>query len=327
MSDKPGSLSLPLGPGAEFDRIRRIAERLGDKAGELGDDCGLISLGGKTLAISSDLSVEGVHFRREWLTPQETGWRAAAAALSDLAAEGAQPIGLMASVGVPGNADDGALEQLMDGVGNAAKSVGAKVLGGDLSKSEVWLLDITVLGTATRPVRRSGAIAGDSLWVTGSLGGARAALRSWLTGNEPAKAARAAFAHPIPRISAGARLAELGAHAMIDLSDGLAGDVRHLAAASGCRITVDLALLPIHPSCAEAAARDGLPLEHFAASGGEDYELLVAMPAFFGEADGKGLTGETGVAITRIGSIGNGSGVELTLGGKPVELRGFDQFA
>jgi thiamine-monophosphate kinase len=319
--------SLPLGPGAEFDRIRRIAERLGDRAGELGDDCALISLGGKTLAISSDLSVERVHFRREWLTPEEIGWRAAAAALSDLAAEGAQPIGLMASVGVPGNAGDGALEQLMDGVGNAAKSVGAKVLGGDLSKSEVWLVDITVLGTATRPVRRSGAVAGDSLWVTGILGGARAALRSWLAGNEPGQAARDAFAHPIPRISTGARLAEQGAHAMIDLSDGLAGDVRHLAAASGCRITVDLALLPTHPSCAEAASRDGVPVEHFAARGGEDYELLVALPASFVEADGKALSRDTGVPMTRVGSITNGSGVILSLGGKSVELGGFDQFA
>jgi thiamine-monophosphate kinase len=255
------------------------------------------------------------------------GYRAAAAALSDLAAEAARPIGLMASVGVPADAGDEALELLMDGVGDAAQSVGAKVLGGDLSKSEVWLLDITVLGTAAMPVRRSGAIAGDSLWVTGTLGGARAALRCWLSGNEPDQAARDAFAHPIPRISMGARLAELGAHAMIDLSDGLAGDVRHLAAASGCRIMVDLALLPIHPSCAEAASQDGVPVEHFAASGGEDYELLVAMPAGFGEADGKALSRESGVPITRVGSITGGSAVVLTLGGKPVDLRGFDQFA
>ena len=180
------SRALPLGPGGEFDRLRAIFRSLGGAAGEdLGDDCALVPLGPTTLAVSIDCSLEGVHFRTDWLTFEEIGWRSAAAALSDLAAEGATPLGVLVSLGMPeaGSKDHGA--EIMAGVGAAATSVGAKVLGGDLVRSEKYLVDVCVLGTAERPLRRAGARAGDGIWVTGRLGGAGLALAGFRASTRP----------------------------------------------------------------------------------------------------------------------------------------------
>lgn len=320
---------LTLGPGAEFDRIRRIAARLGRRAGALGDDCALIAPGDGVLAVSTDLSVEGVHFRRDWLTAEEIGWRAAAAALSDLAAEGATPIGLLAGVAVPRETPETELESLMAGVGAAVQSVGGLVLGGDLSRGPIWTVSITVLGQVSRPVTRGGARAGDGLWVTGALGAARAALVSREAGRTPEPGALIAFAHPEPRIQAGLWLARAGARAMIDLSDGLAGDATHLAAASGCSVEIDLDRLPVSVPAVAWVAHSGEAPGEFAARGGEDYELLAALPAEFGEEDARRFQRENGLALTRIGSVGVGSGVIFRLAGSPVALpgAGFDHFA
>src|SRR2546425_11277103 len=130
---------LALGPGGEFDRLRAIFARLGAAARDLGDDAALVRLGGTTLAVSIDLSLEGVHFRTDWLSFKDIGWRATAAALSDLAAEGARPIGVLVALGIP--SDDGRRTtddavDIMAGVGAAARSVGARVLGGDLRSEE-----------------------------------------------------------------------------------------------------------------------------------------------------------------------------------------------
>jgi thiamine-monophosphate kinase len=177
-------------------------------------------------------------------------------------------------------------------------------------------------------MRRSGARPGDGLWVTGHLGLARAALVSWQRGETPPPEARARFAHPEPRLPAGRWLIERGATAMLDVSDGLAGDSQHLAAASGCRIEVELESLPIHPDVLVAADAAGEPAAHFAAVGGEDYELLVAMPGQF--EDSAGFTRELGLPLTRIGSCSGSYGglsqVVITLGGSRVELQGYDHF-
>jgi len=173
------SANTPLGAGPEFDRIRAIVRALGDRASGVGDDCALLDIGGTTLAVSVDASVEGVHFRTDWLSFEEIGWRAGAAALSDLAAEGAEARGVMVSLGLPGSGERGAVDpaaEIMKGVGRAAESVGGKVLGGDLVKSDQYLVDVCVLGVAERPVTRAGARAGDGVWVTGALGGAGLAL-------------------------------------------------------------------------------------------------------------------------------------------------------
>jgi thiamine-monophosphate kinase len=312
-----------LGPGPEFDRLRAIFARLGDAGNALGDDCAVLRVSGTTLAVSVDLSLEGVHFRTEWLSFEDIGWRATAAALSDLAAEGAKPVGVLVSLGVPGRGtgdggrvDDGA--KIMAGVGAAATSVGAKVIGGDLVRSDRYLVDVCVLGTAARPVRRRGARPGDGVWVTGMLGGAGLALARFQSGPPPDGALRRRFARPEPRTAAGQWLARRGARAMIDISDGLAADAGHLAAASGVALEIELERIPCWPG---VAPRD-------AAASGEEYELLAALPRRFGDRDARAFTRACGLALTRIGRAAPGAGVRLTAAGRAVAApAGFDHFA
>jgi thiamine-monophosphate kinase len=316
-----------LGPGREFDRIRQVVKRLGKTARDIGDDCAVLPEGPGRIVVSVDLSVEGVHFRRDWVTLEEIGWRAAAGALSDLAAEGAGVVGVLASVGVPPHVPDEQLVAVMAGVGAAVEAAGGGVLGGDLSASPEWLIDITAIGRAERPVTRDGARPGNGLWVTGVLGGARAAVEAWRRDEIPHGEARRAFAHPEPRIRAGQVLARAGARAMIDLSDGLGGDAAHLAAASRVGLDIDLGLLPISPAVPGAAATAGLEPAHFAALGGEDYELLVALPAEIAGAGARKLANEAGVGLTRIGQVRDGAGARFTLHGREIALAGFDHFA
>ena len=319
--------SLRLGPGGEFDRLRAIFAALGTAGRDLGDDCALLSVGGRTLAISIDLSLEGVHFRTDWLSFREIGWRATAAALSDLAADGAQPLGVLVSLGIPSNVQRATRNaspavQIMTGVGAAARSVGASVLGGDLVRSPRYLVDVCVLGVAQRPVRRSGARPGDGLWVTGRLGGAGLALAAVRAGRggrggRLAPALRRRFARPVPRIAAGRWLARRGARAMIDISDGLAGDAGHLAAASGVGVAIELERVPCWPGVTPFVA----------VRSGEEYELLVAMPRRFGPADAKAFGRATGLPLTPIGACTARRGVRMTHDGRPITPPpGFDHF-
>jgi thiamine-monophosphate kinase len=314
--------SLRLGSGGEFDRLRAIFATLGAAGRDLGDDCALLPVGGRTLAISIDLSLQAVHFRTDWLSFGEIGWRATAAALSDLAADGATPLGVLVSLGVPGNrqrrpGNASPAVQIMSGVGSAARSVGAKVLGGDLVRSPRYLVDVCVLGVVQRPVRRSGARLGDGLWVTGRLGGAGLALAALRAGRRLAPTVRRRFARPVPRIAAGRWLARRGARAMIDISDGLAGDAGHLAAASGVGIAIELERVPCWPGVTPRAA----------AASGEEYELLVALPRSFGTAGARAFRRATGLPLTRIGACTAGRGLRITHDGRPITPpRGFDHF-
>jgi thiamine-monophosphate kinase len=320
-------VSLALGPGIEFDRIRAIARALGSRASGLGDDCALINHGRGTLAISTDASVEGTHFRLDWITAREAGWRATAAALSDLAAEGAAATGVLTAVVAPVEAREQDLVALMEGVGDAAANAGADVIGGDLTRSgDAWMIAVTVLGPAERPVTRAGALPGDGVWVTGVLGGARSALEAWHRGEAPDPQARERFARPLPRIAAGRWLAEHGAHGMLDLSDGLGGDAGHLASASEVALDLELDFVPIHPAAVAEAQRLGEPVQQFAAEGGEDYELLVALPEGFNDTDVREFERACSLALTRIGRVGQGRGVRSRLAGRPLALRGYDHF-
>ncbi len=316
-----------LGPGGEFDRIRRVIAALGPLAPDVGDDCAVLPEGSGRVVLSTDLSIQGVHFDTAWLSFEEIGWRAASGALSDLAAGGADPVGLLASVAAPRRAAEGQLVDLMRGIGAAIGATGGVFLGGDLSAGPQWIVDVTVVGRAERPARRRGAMPGDGLWVTGLLGLPRAALAAWRRGEQPEPGARRAFAHPEPRIAMGKALTAAGARAMLDLSDGLGGDAGHLAAASGVRLEIDLDRLPVAPAVARMAALAGEPAGIFAAGGGEDYELLAALPPGFGAAEAAALTSQTGVRLTRIGEIREGEGVRMILGGRPVRPQGYDHFA
>jgi thiamine-monophosphate kinase len=301
-----------LGPGVEFDLIRRFlapapAARQEVRVGP-GDDAAVVA--GEGIVLSTDLSVEDVHFRRAWLSAREVGYRAAGAALSDLAAMAARPIGVLASLAVP-PADAGEFAaEVMAGVRGAAEAVGGTLLGGDLTRSPgPVVLDVTVVGDAAAPVVRAGARAGMEVWVTGELGAAALAVSLLLRGEEPPPAARRCFAAPQPRVREALWLAERGLPAaMLDLSDGLLGDAAHLATASEVAIVLDPAAIPVHPALAAAGLAPGEALE-LAVSGGEDYELCLCAEAGAGEAVREAFLAEFGVAHTRVGRVVAGAGV------------------
>lgn len=278
-----------------------------------GDDCALVPVGQTVLAVSSDLSIEGTHFRHGWLSPYEIGFRATTAALSDLAAVAATPLGVQVAVGASAELHDDVLPDLMSGVGEAASRASAKVWGGDLVRSDITVVDVTVIGRVDgEPLRRRGASAGDQLFVTGRLGGPASALRSWSAGEEPDAWCRARFAVPTARTVEAQWLLGHGARAMIDLSDGLAADAGHLAAASGVACVVDLESIPCGPGIP--------PLD--AAVSGEEYELLCAFPPAASDHLAVDFVRTFGTALTRVGECREGMGIQIVEDGRAVEITG-----
>jgi thiamine-monophosphate kinase len=252
--------------------------------------------------VSTDASVEDVHFRRAWLTPAEIGWRATTSALSDLAAMAARPRAVVVAITLPPSWRP-ALDELGAGIGAAVREAEAVIVGGDLTGGAALALAVTVLGTAVAPVGRGGARPGDGLYVTGRLGGPLRALRAFERGEQPDAADRARFARPQARVASARWLAEHGARALVDVSDGLAADLAHLAAASGVRCVIDLARVPC---VAGATPADAL-------ASGEEYELACAAPA---DLDVEACRRATGVELTRVGraeapSTGRGPGVAV----------------
>jgi len=262
-----------LGLLAELER-RGLARGIEHDAAQLG--------GG--LVVTQDALVEGVHFRLDWTTHRELGYKAAAVNLSDLAASGATPSGLLVTLGAPGETE---LEEVLE-LYAGLNEPGVPVVGGDTTRADRLYLSVTALGHSERVPGRSGAVPGDSLVLTGPLGAAGSAFR------------QRRHARPPLRLEEGRRLARV-AHAMIDVSDGLAVDAGHLAARSGCRIEIDLVDVPLAPG----ATVDDLGF-------GEDYELLAATPD------------PLGFAV--IGRCEEGEGVEIRQGGKPVALSGWEHF-
>lgn len=266
-----------------------------------GDDAAVLRGG---FAVSTDLTVEGVHFRFDWISAEEAGFRAGAAALSDLAAMGAQPLALLVSVAVSGDGGQTVALDLQRGVRRAGDRVGVAIIGGDVSRSPgPAVLDVVVIGKTSGILSRGGAEPGEHLWVSGSLGAAAAAVRAWSAGSLPVAAARRRFAMPPDRISLGRALAEAAiASSMIDISDGLVLDAGRIAASSGTRICVRPHRVPVDPG-----AGGDLNL---ALKGGEDYELMfTANPG--AEPGILALGRELSMSLTRIGMVEAGAGVVL----------------
>jgi thiamine-monophosphate kinase len=262
-----------LGLLAELER-RGLALRIENDAAEL--EGGLV--------VTQDALVEGVHFRLDWISWRELGFRAAAVNLSDLAASGAEPEGLVVTLAARSDTPVADVVELYEGLAEA----GVPVVGGDTSAAESLVLSVTALGRSEQVPGRGGARPGDVLVVTGPLGAGGAAFR------------QQRYARPPIRLDEGRRLAAT-AHAMLDLSDGLAPDAGHIAARSGCRLVVDLERVPLAPGAT-------VPDLGF----GEDYELLAAVT----DAGG----------FTEIGRCEEGEGVELRLHGEPFALTGYEHF-
>jgi thiamine-monophosphate kinase len=309
--------SVALGPGAEFDAIRSMLDRWGPRAWGIGDDAAVVTPPrGDHLLVSVDASIEGKHWVREWLTPREIGYRAVAAAMSDLAAMAARPVGILVALVLPVSWRP-ELAGIADGIGEAAELAHATILGGNVSDGGELSITTTVLGHAYEPLARSGALEGDHVYLTGRLGGTGAALRALQAGKAPSADDRVRFAHPVPRIEEARWLADRGASAGIDISDGLGGDLGHLAAASGVAIEIDLDAIPLATNVDLRAAL----------ASGEEYEIVVTSREPFDVAE---FERRFAIPLTDIGSVRIASGgarVRSRDGGRIVELvRGHDHF-
>ena len=308
---------IPLGPGGEFDVIRGLLARWGSRATGIGDDAAVLEVpAGERLVVSTDSSVEGVHFRRDWLTAREIGYRATAAALSDLAAMAATPLGMVIALALPRSWRD-ALGDLAEGIGDAAELSGTPIVGGDLTGASELSIAVTVFGTARAPLARSGARPGDRICVTGMLGGPARAIAALTAEEAPDADARSRFAHPLPRLREARWLADRGATALVDVSDGLVADAGHLAAASGVRLVLDLDRVPCMAGVEPTAA----------AASGEEYELLVALPPSAAVHDFEQLFR---LPLTEVGraEAGGTPGVEArSLGSRVAPPRGYDHFS
>ena len=238
--------------------------------------------------LTQDLLVEGTHFRLEWASWRDLGYKAAAVNLSDLAAMGAEPVGLLVGIGLPGPTTETEVRALYEGLNEP----GVAVLGGDTVSAERVTLSVVAVGRSERVPGRAGARPGDTLVVTGPLGGAAAGLQALERGLEGFGELIERHRRPPIRLDEGRRLAPV-AHAMIDISDGILWDAARIAERSGCKLVVDVESLPMAPRIAEVAE---LPFWTM----GEDYELLAAVTS----ADSSTL------GFPVVGRVEKGSGVE-----------------
>jgi thiamine-monophosphate kinase len=326
----------------EFELLARIRERLPATSARThlgsGDDAAITVPGGAT-ATSVDALVDGVHFRRELASFGQIGHKALATALSDLAAMGAAPGEAYVTLGIPPDLDEDDCLELLEGMLPLVAVSGVDLAGGDLTRAAQLFLSITVVGHATDPrafVGRGGAQPGDALVVTGELGAAAAGLVLLERPETEAPAVPAGLSielqkrqlEPQPRLGAGQALARCGATAMIDLSDGLAGDALHLAERGEVALKIELDELPQASGATEVAMAAGLDPWRLLAAGGEDYELLASIPPERLDEAERGVREEESLPLTRVGEILPGAGVEIRLpDGRLLEPEGFDQLA
>ncbi len=312
---KPGTVA-ELG---EFGLIARITVGRELSPGTLlgpGDDAAVLVAADGRVVVTTDVLVEGVHFRLDWSTPHQVGRKAVAASLADVAAMGAVPTGLVVGLAVPGRTPVSTVDGLAAGMWVEAEQAGAGIVGGDVVSSEQLVVSVTALGDlqGRAPVTRSGARPGDVLGLCGRLGWSAAGLAVLRRGFRSPLAVVAAHRVPEPPYGAGPQAASAGATAMIDISDGLLADAGHLAEASGVGIEIDSAALPVASRLVEVASALGDDALHWALTGGEDHALLASFPA--------------GVALpagwTEIGVVREGRGV--TVDGSEVLPGGWQHF-
>lgn len=316
-----------IGTVGEFGFLARLLPRLPSGRGVLvgpGDDCAVVE-GTKRMLLTTDALVEGVHFRSGWMTARQLGRKAYLVNASDIAAMGGEPRFSVASMAVPSELSTHSLSEIHRGIVEAAGQSGAVLVGGNITRSRQLMISITLVGNAPRhPVRRSGARPGDQLFVTGSLGEAALGLR--LLERDASHRGRfvARFREPRPRLRAGATLARARAvSAMIDISDGLLQDLGHVCEASGVGARIEIESVPM-PS---PVRREGGMM---ALAGGEDYELLAAVPVQRARSLRR-LLPQLGCAFTWIGEVmPKRYGIRvIDRNGREVSMRGrgFDHFS
>jgi thiamine-monophosphate kinase len=307
----------------------------------LGDDAAVVEPGTGSSVLTTDLLVDGVHFERGSTSARDLGAKAIAVNVSDIAAMGASPRYALASLALPADIEAAWVVELYGGMRAACEEYALALVGGDISRAERLVISVVVLGEVSRgrAVTREGARTGDAIVVTGSLGAAAAGLA---LSRAPAPVLLAALsagwarelldalARPAARVGEGVTLAQCGATAMMDLSDGLAKDLSRLCIASGVGARVGLADVPIPEAVRAAAAALEVDPMDLAISGGEDYELLATIAQT--EVDGarERLRDRFGVALTQVGDIVEGQGlvaVDAHGAESTMEPKGWDHFA
>lgn len=294
----------------EFGLIRRVTEGRSQPVSTLlgpGDDAAVVATPDGRVVATTDVLVEGVHFRMDWSTPEQVGRKAVAVSLADLAAMGAVPTAVLVGFGCPPDTPTGLVDGLSAGMWSEARVVGAGVVGGDMVTADKLVVSVTALGDleGRAPVTRSGARPGDLVAVCGKLGWAAAGLAVLGRGFRSPVSVVNAQRVPEPPYLAGIQAARAGATAMVDVSDGLLADLGHVAAASGVAIDVRSASVTVPSRLVEVASALGADPRHWVLAGGEDH----ALAATFGEP---GAVPEGWVTI---GTVNQGQGV--TVDGKP----------
>jgi thiamine-monophosphate kinase len=273
-----------VGEVGEFGLIDQLVSRLPAGAGVLlgsGDDAAVVAAPDSRVVASTDLLVEGRHFRRDWSEPYDVGRKAAAQNLADLAAMGAVPTALLVGLAAPGSLPVDWALSLADGLREECEAVGASVVGGDVARSETLTLAVTAIGSleGREPVTRSGARPGDVVAVVGRLGWAAAGLAVLSRGFRSPRVLVEAHRRPAPPYGQGPQAAKLGATAMIDVSDGLVQDLGHLASRSGVQIDIASGVFEV-PEVFQDTARalSADPLTWLLA-GGDDHALAATFPS------------------------------------------------
>ncbi|KAB8043820.1 thiamine-phosphate kinase [Janthinobacterium aquaticum] len=317
---------------SEFDLIKQyfVRQRPGRATLGIGDDCALLTPApGRQIAISSDMLVEDRHFFAG-ADARKLGHKSLAVNLSDLAAMGARPVAFTLALALP-QAERGWLAAFSEGLFALADAHGCELIGGDTTKGPLNIC-ITVFGELApgQALRRDRAVAGDDIWISGTLGDARLALAGYrmehtLAPHEMSEAASRMHT-PTPRVELGCLLAETGlAHAAIDISDGLVGDLGHILKASGVGATLDVDALPAGPVLARQSAQ---LRRSYTLAGGDDYELCFTAPPSSREQIAA-LAARCATPATRVGSIDTAAGLRLVdATGAPLDLalRSFDHF-
>jgi thiamine-monophosphate kinase len=293
----------------------------------IGDDCAVMPSGDGELLFTTDLLMEGVHFLRNESSPEDVGWKAAAVNLSDIAAMGGVPVATFLSVALPKDAQGEWAERFISGYAELSRRFDVPLLGGDTTSSlRDIAVNVGVLGRAPsgKSVRRSGALVGHCIYVTGPLGDSAGGLQAIL--KEVARTCEVEelirrHKRPVPRVNEGRRLLESGlAGAMMDISDGIASDLRHILKASGVGAVVELDKLPCSPELETVCCEQGWDRFELATSGGEDFELLLTAP--------EGLENKVDIPLYPIGKIIPGEDIRWTMNNEPVskDFAGYRHF-